>query len=71
MKIPAFYCMKTLMGGVPDINRRIIYADDTQIPVKIFNRDMKPWTLEMQAEVDRELKALNDIAGEPRYFRIQ
>jgi|HubBroStandDraft_3_1064219.scaffolds.fasta_scaffold1075630_2 hypothetical protein len=66
MSYPAFYCTRTLLGGTPDINRRAIYAEDTELRVMVFNEDLKPWTPEMQAAVDRELKALNDLAGLPR-----
>ena len=66
MRHPAFYCTQTLLGGKPDTNRRTIYAYDTGVVVKTFNWDMEPWTPEMQAEVDRELKALNDLVGSPK-----
>lgn len=66
MAYPAFYCTQTLLGGVPDRNRRTIYAEDTGVAVKTYNYDMKPWTWEMEADMDRELKALNELAGSPR-----
>jgi hypothetical protein len=65
MSHPAFYCTRTLLGGLPDVNRRTIYAYDTEIPMKTFNAEMRPWTAEMQTQVDAELKALNDLAGMP------
>lgn len=66
-RCPAFYYVKTLLGGVPDVNRRTIYADDTQIAVRTYNYEMKPWTPEMQKELEAELKALNDLCGVPRH----
>lgn len=71
MARPAFYCSQTLLGGKPDINRRTIYAEDTMAVIKVFNVEMKAWTLQMQAEVDRELKVLNDLAGVPRKGYLQ
>lgn len=62
----AFYYCKTLLCGIPDVNRRTIYAYDTDTPVKVFNAEMKPWTLDMQRELERELKALNELAGTPK-----
>jgi len=59
-RLPAFYYAQTLLGGTPDVNRRTIYAWDTQIPVKTFNYDMRPWTTEMQNELERELEALEN-----------
>ena len=63
MKAPAFYATKTLLGGKPDVNRRTIWAHDTDTEVKTFNRDMRPWTPEMQRELEAELAALNEIAA--------
>ena len=66
MAYPAFICMQTLMGGKPDVNKRTIYAYDTDLPVMTFNGDMRPWTPEMEMAVNAELKALNELAGWPR-----
>ena len=59
----SFYVAKTLLGGEPDCNRRTIYAIDTEMPIRTFNQEMETWTPAMQAELERELKALNDLCG--------
>lgn len=55
---PPFYVTKTLLGGFPDINRRSVYAEDTNLVIKTFNADMKPWTPQMQADLDEFMKKL-------------
>lgn len=53
----AFYVCKTMLGG-PDVNRRSIYRADYHSHVKTFNYEMKPWTPDMQAELNAELASL-------------
>lgn len=60
-KLPAYYVTQTLLYSIPDRNRRTIWARDTEAVVKTFNADMKPWTDEMQAELEHELAELNSI----------
>jgi hypothetical protein len=49
-KLPRVYVMKTLLGGKPDVNRRFLYVDDKV--VRTFNYEMRPWTKELQAELE-------------------
>jgi hypothetical protein len=57
MKIPSYFVMKTLLGGSPDINRRIIYASYDR-PVCTFNYEMHPWTERDEIEVEACVEAL-------------
>lgn len=57
-KLPSYYVSSTLLYSEPDANRRTIYrsADDT--PVAVFNREMRPWTEQMDREMRWCLAAL-------------
>jgi hypothetical protein len=54
---PKYYTMKTLLGGDPDVNRRVVY-DDQHRQVCVFNQDMRPWTEQNQRELDICVQAL-------------
>lgn len=54
-----FYTMKTLLGGKPDRNRRLIYDHTTGSHVETFNYDMNPWTDEDEERLTRRLAELN------------
>lgn len=66
---------KTLLGGVPDVNRRFISEMEanpdgkpdflTEVEVCIINRDMKPWSDDNQRHLNIILKALREAANEP------
>lgn len=65
VKWPQVYICQTLLGGQPDVNRRIIYDGRTGDPICVFNQDMRPWTPEDDRRLQVVLKALlNDAADE-------
>lgn len=56
-KFPAYYYMKTLLGG-GDTNKRTIYRGSDHAPVCIFNDSMRDWTAEHERVLNICLNAL-------------
>jgi hypothetical protein len=59
-----YYATMTLLGGDPDINRRMIYYGaprESGRLVACFNVDMRPWTPELAVELEACLAALNNL----------
>ena len=59
-----YYSLKTLLGGDPDINKRMIYYGhkyESGKLVAIFNIDMDIWTAEDENNLRGCLNALNEV----------
>lgn len=41
---PAYYALKSLLGGNPDSNYRVIYRGSDHKVVCVFNREMRAWS---------------------------
>ncbi len=57
-----YYSLKTLLGGEPDCNRRMVYYGhrfECGRLVATFNIDMADWTAEAEYELRACLNALN------------
>jgi len=63
---PPYYVTQTLLGGAPDVNRRTIRRLSTDDVVAEFNRDMRPWTEDMERELQWCLAALLKLAANDR-----
>ena len=61
-----WYVCKTLLACDPDVNRRSLYYTDGKdhSDARItFNRDMKPWTAEHEAQIKAIVSGLNALGA--------
>lgn len=62
-ELPHYYSTMTLLSGNPDVNRRSIRRASDDECIAVFNRDMRPWTEEMERELQWCLAALQRMAA--------
>jgi hypothetical protein len=60
---PRYVATRTLLGGEPDVNRRIIRDRETGREVCVFNQGMDTWSAEDERLLEIVVTALNREAG--------
>lgn len=56
----SYYVTRTLLGGTPDVNRRIIYDAKTHQPIWCLIPKQEGWSADDEAALQAELQRLND-----------
>lgn len=63
-ELPHYYVTMTLLASKnPDVNRRSIRRASDDACIAVFNSEMRPWTEEMERELQWCLAALRRMAA--------